>query len=56
MSQGIFGLIDFSRVIDDPCYIAKTMGSFLEEHGNNEKQDISFLCGQNYVLGMKNKV
>ncbi|MFX0199131.1 MAG: asparagine synthetase B family protein [Candidatus Hodarchaeota archaeon] len=52
MSQGIFGLIDFDRHIDNPGDVAATMGQFLEKNGFR-KAEISYILEKHYVLGMK---
>ncbi|MFX0200436.1 MAG: asparagine synthetase B family protein [Candidatus Hodarchaeota archaeon] len=52
MSQGIFGLIDFGRHIDNPGEVAATMAQFLEKSGSR-KAEISYIWDKHYVFGMK---
>ena len=52
MSQGIFGLIDFSGRIDSPNDLTDKMGAFLRKNGGG-KGEISYLYDNNYILGMK---
>jgi len=52
MSQGIFGLIDFRRIITNPGDLAYTMGSFLQKEGS-AKGKISYEWNDHYILGMK---
>jgi asparagine synthase (glutamine-hydrolysing) len=52
MSQGIFGIIDFSRRIDNPDRLAVAMGKFLQNEGSG-KAEISYVSDNHYVLGMK---
>jgi asparagine synthase (glutamine-hydrolysing) len=52
MSQGIFGLIDFSGRMDSPNDLTDKMGAFLRKNGGG-KGEISYQYDNNYVLGMK---
>ena len=52
MSQGIFGVIDFGKQIESPDLLADDMGIFLREN-RDEKGEISYVCKDHYVLGMK---
>ena len=52
MSQGIFGIIDFSRCIDRPEQVARAMGSFLHKNGSR-KAKLSYVYDNHYILGMK---
>ena len=52
MSQGIFGIIDFSQRIDNPDRLAVTMGKFLQNDGSR-KAEISYVSDNHYLLGMK---
>jgi asparagine synthase (glutamine-hydrolysing) len=52
MSQGIFGIIDFSRGIDHPDEIIRTMSiGLLKERGSNGQ--LSYFTNDNYLLAMK---
>ena len=52
MSQGIFGLIDFSSRIDNPNDLAEKMGAFLRKDGS-QKREVSYAWDNHYFLGMK---
>lgn len=52
MSQGIFGIVNFSRRIDSPDRLAVAMGKFLQNEGSGKAQ-ISYVSDNHYVLGMK---
>ena len=52
MSQGIFGIIDFSQRIDSPDNLAISMGTFLQKYGSR-KAEISYMSNNHYILGMK---
>ncbi|CCK80486.1 asparagine synthetase B family protein [Desulfobacula toluolica] len=52
MSQGIFGIIDFKQIIDQPGKLAATMGRFLNNSGSR-KAVVSCKWDDHYILGMK---
>ena len=52
MSQGIFGVIDFSEVIESPAELAYRVGSFLRNDEMNNG-GISYIFDHHYLLGMK---
>jgi len=52
MSQGIFGIIDFSRGIDHPDEIIRTMSTGLLKGRGNDGH-LSYFTNDNYLLGMK---
>ena len=52
MSQGIFGVIDFSGAIRNPENVVRSMGNFLGKDGNRTAP-ISHVSNINYVLGAK---
>jgi len=52
MSQGIFGLIDFTGRINDPEALTLSMSSFLRQTGAGES-GISYVFDRHYILGMK---
>jgi asparagine synthase (glutamine-hydrolysing) len=52
MSQGIFGIIDFSRPIENPGDLALSMGRFLSKDGPRDAK-ISYAWDNHYILGMK---
>ena len=52
MSQGIFGIVNFNRRIDNPERLAVAMGKSLQKDGPTEAQ-ISYVSDNHYVLGMK---
>src|SRR5512143_2189157 len=52
MSQGIFGVVDFSRVIENPEELASRAGQFLSA-GVQGGTAISLSRAAHYILGMK---
>jgi asparagine synthase (glutamine-hydrolysing) len=52
MSQGIFGIIDFGSRIGSSDLFKRNMELSLEK-GGNSRAEISYLCNQHYLLGMK---
>ena len=52
MSQGIFGIVDYNKPIDNSDRLAVAMGKFLQKDGSREEK-ISYECDNYYILGMK---
>jgi len=52
MSQGIFGIIDFTRAIENPHQLLKTMNMFSVNGQINDGQ-LSYITNDNYLLAMK---
>lgn len=52
MSQGIFGIIDFNKPIDNPEQLADRMSSFLKKD-TRERSKISIEVRDHFILGMK---
>ena len=52
MSQGIFGIDDYNKPIDNSDRLAVAMGKFLQKDGYREAK-ISYECDNYYILGMK---
>jgi asparagine synthase (glutamine-hydrolysing) len=52
MSQGIFGIIDFTEAIENPHQLLKTMNMFSVNGQINDRQ-LSYITNDNYLLAMK---
>ncbi|MFC1864144.1 asparagine synthetase B family protein [Thermodesulfobacteriota bacterium] len=52
MTQGIFGIIDFNRSIDNQEHLAETMSTFFRQD-TLEKSKVTLEIGPHHILGMK---